>query len=179
MEINSSILNGNYRNSNSLNALKASTQDLSRRINIITNGDSLVTEYKQIIIPPMNLISAIKHLITYYPIYNTLTGLFFNDKNNLHIFTDTPKSLKNRIDVEIVDNSQEIQYKPEDFVLKQEGPLYYSYKTLNTPVFETVKKINDNLLGIEKIIYKHDDIFNIRSEETTDRDNIYNKKRIY
>jgi hypothetical protein len=179
MEINSSILNGNYRNSNSLNALKASIQDLNKKINIVTNGDVLSTEYKQIILPPMNLIPAIKHLVTYYPIYNTLTGIFFNDKNNLHLFTDTPKSLKTRIDVDVVENSQEIEYKPEDFVLKQEGPTYYSYKTLNTPVFETVKKVNDNLLGIEKIIYKYDDIFNIRSEETVDRNNIYDKKRIY
>lgn len=179
MEINSSILNGNYRDSNSLNALKASIQDLNNKVNIITNGDNLVTEYKQIIIPPMNLIPAIKHLITYYPIYNTLTGIFFNDKNNLHLFTDTSNSLKTRIDVEIIDNSQEIQYKPEDFVLTQEGEGYYSYKTLNTPVWDTVKKVNDNLLGIDKIVYRYDDIFNVLSGQIADSGNIYNKKRIY
>lgn len=179
MEINSSVLNGNYRNSNSLNALKASIQDLNKKVNIITNGDNLVTEYRQILIPALNLIPAIKHLLSWYPIYNTQTGIFFSDKNNLHIFTDTNKSLKTRVDIEIIDNSQEIQYKPEDFVLKQEGDGYYSYKTMNTPVFETVKKVNDNLLGIEKVIYKHDDIFNIKNGEVVDSTNIYDKKRIY
>lgn len=179
MEINSSILNGNYRNSNSLNALKASVQDLNNRINIITNGDNLVTEYKQIVIPPMNLIPAIKHLITYYPIYNTVTGIFFSDRNNLHLFTDTNKSLRTRVDVEIVENSQEIEYKPEDFVLQKVLDDYYMYKTLTTPVFETTKKVNDNLLGIDKIIYRYDEIFNISSGEVIDRNNIYDKKRIY
>ena len=179
MEINSSILNGNYRNSNSLNALKASVQDLNNRINIITNGDNLVTEYKQIVIPPMNLIPAIKHLITYYPIYNTVTGIFFSDRNNLHLFTDTNKSLRTRVDVEIVENSQEIEYKPEDFVLQKVLDDYYTYKTLTTPVFETTKKVNDNLLGIDKIIYRYDEIFNISSGEVIDRNNIYDKKRIY
>jgi hypothetical protein len=164
MEANSSILNGNYRNSNSLNALKASIQDLNRKINIITSGESLVTVYKQIIIPPMNLIPAVKHLIRYYPIYNTSTGIFFSDKNNLHIFTDTAESLKTRIDIEIVNNSQEIQY---------------TFKTLNTPVFETTKKIGDNLLGIDKVIYSHDDIFNLNANQVTDTANIYDKKRIY
>lgn len=179
MEINSSILNGNYRDSNSLNALKASIQDLSNKVNIITNGDNLVKEYKQILIPPMNLIPAIKHVIENYPIYNTLTGIFFSDKDNLHLFTSTPKSLRTRVDIDIIDNSQEIQYSPEDFVLTQESDGYYSYKTMNTPVFETIKKVNDNLLGIEKIVYKHDDIFNIRSGSINDAQNIYDKKRIY
>jgi hypothetical protein len=178
-EVNSSILNGNYRDSNSLNALRAAIQDLNTEVNIITNGDNLITEYKQIIIPAMNLVPAIKHLIKYYPIYNTMTGIFFNDKNNLHLFTDTEKSLKTRIDVDIIDNSQEIQYDPADFVLQIEAENYYSYKTLNTPVFSTTKKPNDNLLGIDKIIYTYDDIFNIRSSEAIDSGNIYNKKRIY
>ena len=66
-----------------------------------------------------------------------------------------------------------------DFVLKQESEGYYSYKTLNSPVFETVKKINDNLLGIDKIVYGYDDIFNVRTNEIKDIDNVYNKKRIY
>lgn len=179
MEINSSILNGNYRNSNSLNALKASIQDLNKKVNIITNGENLVTEYKQIIIPPMNLIPAIKHLITYYPIYNTMTGIFFNDKDNLHLFTDTDKSLKTRIDVEVIDNSQEIEYRPEDFVLKKVVDGYYVYKTLTTPVFDSVKKVNDNLLGIDQVIYKYDDIFNATSAQISDNTNIYDKKRIY
>jgi hypothetical protein len=179
MEANSSVLNGNYRNSNSLNALKASIQDLDRKINIITSSDNLVTVYNQIIIPPMNLIPAIKHLIGYYPIYNTRTGLFFSDKNNLHIFTDTPSSLKTRIDVEIVDNSQELQYNPEDYVLREVSEGYYTYKTLNTPVFETTKKVNDNLLGINKVIYSYDDIFNLNTNEVSDSGNIYEKKRIY
>ena len=66
--------------------------------------------------------------------------MFFSDKNNLHIFTDTSNSLRTRIDVEIVDNSQELQYNPADYVLTEKSPGYYTYKTLNTPVFETVKK---------------------------------------
>lgn len=179
MEMNSSILNGNYRNSNSLNALKASIQDLNNKINIITSSDNLATEYKQIIIPPMNLVPAIKHLLSYYPIYSTMTGIFFNDKNNLHLFTDTIKSLRTRIDIEVVENSQEIQYKPEDFTLRYVNDGYYTYKTLNAPVFETVKKVSDNLLGIEKVIYGYDDIFNIRTDNISDRDSVYEKKRIY
>ena len=179
IEANSSILNGNYRNSNSLNALKASIQDLDKKINIITNDENLMTIHKQIIIPPMNLIPSIKHLITYYPIYNTRTGIFFSDKNNLHIFTDTASSLRTRIDVEIVDNSQEIQYNPSDYVLTEKSPRYYTYKTLNTPIFETVKKVNDNLFGIDKVIYSYDDIFNLNTREIYDTGNIYDKKRIY
>lgn len=179
METNSSILNGNYRNSMSLNALKASIQDLDKKINIITSDANLVREYEQIIIPPMNLIPAIKHILTYYPIYNTYTGIFFNDPNNLHIFTNTFDSLRTRIDVEVLDNSQEIQYNPDDFILTQKEENYYTYKTNITPSFETTKKVNDVLLGIEKIIYSYDDIFNLRSGSSVDRNNIYNKKRIY
>src|SRR5690554_1038598 len=58
MQINSSILNGNYRNTTSTNALYASIQDLNTKLKIVTNDDKLVTEYEQVIIPPMNLIPA-------------------------------------------------------------------------------------------------------------------------
>lgn len=178
-EINSSILNGNYRNTTSLNALQASVQDLNNKINIVTNGENLVTEYEQIIIPPMNLIPAIRHLLEYYPIYNTGTGIFFNDKENLHVFTDTIGSLRNRIDVEIIDDSQEVNFDPKEYQLNKKGENYWSYKTNVTPPFETVKKINDNMLGIDKVIYSYDDIFKLRDGNVNDDGNIYEKKRIY
>lgn len=179
MEINSSVLNGNYRNTISLNALKASMQDLNKKITVVTSNDNLATEYKQIIIPPMNLVPAIKHLIRYYPIYSSSTGVFFNDKDTLHIFTDTVTSLKTRVDVDVVDNSQQIQFKPNDFILTKKNENYYTYKTTNTPVFETIKKVNDNELGINKEIYRYDDMFNIRSGNVNDKSNVYDKKRVY
>ena len=71
MEINSSVLNGNYRNTTSIKALNASMEDINNKINIVTSEDTLNTVYEQIIIPPMNIIPSIRHLISYYPIYNS------------------------------------------------------------------------------------------------------------
>lgn len=179
METNSSILNGNYRNTTSLNALQASLQDLNNKINIVVSDENLVTEYQQVLIPPMNLIPAVRHLIRYYPIYNTGTGIFFNNRNELHLFTNTFNSLQNRVDVEIIENSQEVDYDPKEYQLNKVGNNYWTYKTNITPPFETVKKVNDNILGIDKVVYSYDDIFKLKDGNVTDRDNIYEKKRIY
>lgn len=178
-EINSSVLNGNYRNTSSVNAIKAAVQDLSNRINIITSENVLTKEYNQVIIPPMNLIPAIRHIIRNYPLYTSTTGIFFTDKQNLHIFTDTFDTLTTRIDIEIIESSQEIGYDPNDFILKKIEDGYYTYKTQNTPPYTNIKKVSDNLLGIEKIIYSYDELFDTRTGSVQDDTNIYEKKRIY
>lgn len=119
-------------------------------------------KYNNIIIPPMNLVPAIKYIHDYYSIYDYNLNIFF-DNHKLFIF-DILKSNQgeneNSLTIEVKpknDASENIEYGAPLIDEKDNVLIYMS----NEPIYGSTKDVGENILGGSVVYNSYDDNYNL------------------
>jgi hypothetical protein len=109
-----------------------------------------------LIIPPLNLVPAIKYLNDVYGIYDTPLGLFF-DFDGTYLFKLNNKTRTNRNSFEVIvtpadDVDQDLKYTSPQF--DENGNIRLNVRV--TPTFVSSEKINMDLMGQTAVFTSYD-----------------------
>lgn len=136
------------------------------------------------IIPPLNLIPAVRYVQDTYGIYNYGLGIYFDLSEMCYLFSPLkPKeSYQNTFTINIEPTSETSDNSSYKACQVEEGTNNVKLTVVNAPQFGSYKKIREDELGITTIFSSYDSSYDLVSRMVTDdasetTDN--NKKRYF
>jgi hypothetical protein len=157
---NDKIINEVYHDIKINNALVNILSKVEKNEIYIDNSDNK-RRYDSLLVPPLNLIPAIKHIQSNFGIYASPIGIFF-DMNKTYLYKLFNKNRENSTTVEIITVKSNDIGDDNKFItpLVDENRNVRVYLK-NTPDFESFTKINDDILGRTTVINSYDYNFDL------------------
>lgn len=134
-------------------------------------------KYKNIIVPPISVVPAVKMIQNYYHIYNDGLSLFFDTDATYCFSPFSPnKPQDNLFEINVISTTAtaELKTAQKPTIDKQTNNIRVSIQSL--PAFTRNTKVARHTTGSETIYYTYDETFNL-SQRTTNDDKSFNKVR--
>lgn len=126
-------------------------------------------KYKNIIIPPLSAVPAIKLLQNYYTIYNDGMSLFF-DTDGTYCYSPFSKNKpeENIFEIEVVSKNAtgDLKTVQKPTVDRENNNIRVTLTSL--PAFTGPSKVTQHVIGSETVYYTYDESFNLSQRTSTD-----------
>ncbi len=160
IEQNSNVINAVYMNTNITNVLVNIISENFKGKLFLQKPDN-ISLYRSVLIPPLNLIPAIRFINENYGLYNAGLSIFV-EKNNFYLYslTDFNRDFENKLNINVVNATQNTDSSIySNIALNERNEVTVTYK--NTPILGDVTDVVIDKVGTERIVNSLDDNLNI------------------